>query len=209
MFRFSFMSREEKFFELFEASSRNIVEAAYTLEEMIDKWEDVERKVSEITELEHKGDTFVHQIMELSHRTFVTPFDREDIAILAHSLDDVIDFIQAAAEGMLIYKISHPTEKAKKLAETIVQSAFEIEKAMPKLRHRARLKQVLEQCVEINRLENTADDIYRSAVAELFCDTMSIIEVIKWREIYEQMESATDRCEDVSNVLEGVALKHG
>lgn len=203
------MPHEEKFFELFEAGSRNIVKAAHMLKEMLDKWEDVEKKVSEISELEHEGDTIIHQIMELSHRTFVTPFDREDIALLAHSLDDVIDFIQAAAEGMLMYKISQPTEKARQLAETIVQSAEEIEKAMPKLRHRARLKLVLEQCVEINRLENTADDIYRSAIAELFCDSMPILEVVKWREIYEQMESATDRCEDVSDVLEGVALKHG
>lgn len=208
MFRFSFMPREEKFFELFEAGAQNMVKAAQKLKDLVDTWEDVKEKLGEITELEHEGDTITHQIMEQLHRTFVTPFDREDIALLAHSLDDVTDFIQGAAEAMLIYRVSHPTEKAKKLAETIVQSAVEIEKAIPKLRHRTQLKQVLEQCVEINRLENVADDVYRSAVGELFTDTTDLAEVIKWREIYEQMESATDRCEDVSNVLEGVALKH-
>jgi len=209
MFKFPFIPREEKFFELFEEGAHNAVKAAQKLKELVDTWKNVEGRVSEITELEHEGDRITHQIMEQLHRTFVTPFDREDIALLAHSLDDVTDFIHAASDAMLIYKIDRPSQRAKELADIIVQAAAEVERALPQLRHRAQLKQVLERCVEINRLENMADRVFRSAVGELFDDSTDIAHVIKWREIYEHMESATDRCEDVANVLEGVALKHG
>jgi len=142
------------------------------------------------------------------HRTFVTPFDREDIALLANTLDDVTDFIHAASDAMFLYKVDSPSQRAKELADIIVQGATEVAGAMPRLRRRADLKQVLGHCVEINRLENAADRVFRSAMAELFEDSTDMAHVIKWREIYEHMESATDRCEDVANVLEGVALKH-
>lgn len=209
MFKFPFLPREEKFFELFEESVHNAVKTAQSLKKLLDTWQNVDIMISEITELEHEGDRITHQIMKELNRTFVTPFDREDIASLAHSLDDITDFIHAAADAMLIYKIAQPTKRAKELAETIVQAAAEIERAVPQLRHRAQLKQVMEQCVEINRLENVADKVFRAAMAELFDDSKDIAHVIKWREIYEHMESATDRCEDVANVLEGVAIKHG
>ncbi len=208
MFKFPFIPREEKFFDLFEEGAQNMVKAAQGLKEMVDTWEDVEGKVGEITELEHHGDTITHQIMAQLHRTFVTPFDREDIALLAHSLDDVTDFIHAAADAMLIYKIDPPSQRAKELADIIVQAAVEVGRAMPELRNRAGLRQILTRCVEINRLENMADRVFRSAMGELFNDSSDIAQVIKWREVYEHMESATDRCEDVANVLEGVALKH-
>ena len=209
MFKFPFIPREEKFFDFFEQSAQNMVKAAQGLKKMVDTWEHVEGMVGEITELEHQGDIITHQIMAQLHRTFVTPFDREDIALLAHVLDDVTDFIHAAADAMLLYKIDQPSQRAKELADIIVQGAIEVEKAMPRLRrHGAELKQVLGHCVEINRLENMADRVFRSAMAELFDDSTDIAHIIKWREIYEHMESATDRCEDVANVLEGVALKH-
>ncbi len=185
-----------------------MVKAAQVLKELVYNWEDVKKSVDELTDLEHEGDTITHQIMEQLHRTFVTPFDREDIATLAHTLDDVIDFIYAAATRMLIYKIDHPTPRAKELADIIVQATAEVKEAIPQLRNRAELKKVLPRCVEIHRLENVADALYRSAVTELFDETTDMAQVIKWREIYEHMESATDRCEDVSNVLEGVALKY-
>ncbi len=208
MFRFPFIPREHKFFDLFEKGAHNMVKTARVLKEMVDTWENVKKSVDEITDLEHEGDTITHQIMAQLNRTFVTPFDREDIAMLAHTLDDVTDFIFAAATRMLIYKIDHSTSRAKELADIIVQAALEVEKAIPQLRHRAELEKILPRCVEINRLENAADEVFRSALAELFDDTTDIALVIKWREIYEHMESATDRCEDVSNVLEGVALKY-
>jgi len=202
------MPREEKFFELFEESAQNMVKTAQKLKQLVDAWEQVEGTVSEITELEHAGDTITHQIMEQLNRTFVTPFDREDMALLAHSLDDVTDFIHAAADAMYLYNVDRPGQSAKELSDIIVQAATEVERAMPQLRRRADLRQILERCVEINRLENMADRVFRSAMAELFTNTKDIAEIIKWREIYEDMEGATDRCEDVANVLEGVALKH-
>jgi predicted phosphate transport protein (TIGR00153 family) len=203
-----FIPREEKFFDLFQESARNMVEAAQSLKEMIDSWEHVEGKVAEITELEHKGDTITHEIMSRSHRTFVTPFDREDIVQLAHVLDDVTDFIHAAADAMLLYKVDRPGPRAQELADIIVQATEEVEKVLPQLRKRIVLSSVLKRCVEINRLENLADRVYRSAIAELFDDSTDMAHIIKWREIYSHMESATDRCEDVADVLEGVAIKH-
>ena len=206
--RFPFIPREEKFFDLFQESAQNAVKAAQVLKEMVDTWKNIEGRVGEITELEHNGDTITHQIMAQLHRTFVTPFDREDIALLAHTLDDITDFIHAAADAMLLYNVDRPGQRAKELADIIVQAASEVEKVMPQLQKRIVLSQVLKQCVEINRLENVADRVFRAAMAELFDDSTDIAQVIKWREIYEHMESATDRCEDVADVLEGVALKH-
>jgi hypothetical protein len=206
--RFPFIPREEVFFPLFEESARNMVKAARCLKELVDNWQDVEQKVNEITELEHQGDTITHKIAAQLHRTFVTPFDREDIAQLAHTLDDVTDFIHAASDAMLLYKVDPPGQRVKELAGIIVQGATEIARAMPQLRHRSELKQILKRCVELNRVENAADRVYRSALAELFADSTDIAHIIKWREIYEHMESATDRCEDVANVLEGVAVKN-
>ena len=206
---FRLFPREDKFFSLFELSAQNAVKTAQALKILVDNWENVGEKVAEITELEHEGDAITHQIMAQLNRSFLTPFDREDIALLAHSLDDVTDFIQAAADSMLIYKVETPGRRARELADVIVQITSVVEKAVPQLRkHHAELKQILNLCVEINRLENAADTIYRAALAELFDDTTDIAELIKWREIYEQMESATDRCEDVADVIEGVALKH-
>ncbi len=208
MFRFPFVPREEKFFDLFEGSARNIVKAAQGLKDMLDNWGDIGIKVAEITEFEHEGDSITHQIMALLHRTFVTPFDREDIALLAHTMDDITDFIHAAADALYIYKIDAPIPRAQELADIIVQAANEVQKAVPMLRRRSDLKKALEHCVELNRLENMADKVYRSALGELFEDTKDTVHIIKWREVYEHMESATDRCEDVANVIEGVALKH-
>jgi predicted phosphate transport protein (TIGR00153 family) len=206
--RFPFIPREEGFFDLFEEGARNVVKAAQCLKELVDNWQDVEQKVNEITELEHQGDTITHKIAAQLHRTFVTPFDREDIADLAHTMDDVIDFIHAASDAMLLYKVDRPGERARELADIILEGATEIERAMPQLRRRSELKHILKRCVELNRVENMADRVYRSALAELFADSTDIAHIIKWREIFAHMESATDRCEDVANVLEGVAVKN-
>ena len=206
--RFPFMPREQKFFDLFENSTKNIVKGAQALKEMIDTWQFLDSRMAEITELEHDGDTITHQIISLLHRTFVTPFDREDIALLAHTMDDVMDFIHSTADAMFIYKISKPTNRAQELSDVIVQAAVELEKAVSCLRNKSEFKRMLEICVEINRLENAADRIYRAAIGELFDNTADMAQVIKWREIYEHMETATDRCEDVADALEGVALKN-
>jgi uncharacterized protein len=208
MVRLSIMPREQKFFDLFEESAKNITKAARELKEMMDTWQFIDSRVAEITELEHEGDTITHQVISLLHRTFVTPFDREDIALLAHTMDDIIDFVHATADAMFIYKIVSPTQRAKELADIIVKAAEEVEKAVHGLRRKSEFKQILERCVEINRLENMADRVYRAAIGELFENTSDIAQIIKWREIYEHMESATDRAEDVADALEGVALKN-
>jgi len=208
MVRLPFIPKEQKFFDLFEESAQNIVRASQALKEMVDSWQFIDSRVAEITEMEHQGDTIAHQIISLLHRTFVTPFDREDIAQLVHTMDDIIDFIHAAADAMFIYKVDSPTVRCRELADIIVQGTVEVEKAIHGLRRRSELKMIMERCVEINRLENMADRVYRAGMAELFDDTTEIAQLIKWREIYEHMEAATDRCEDVANVLEGVALKH-
>ncbi|MBI4289287.1 MAG: DUF47 domain-containing protein [Chloroflexi bacterium] len=206
--RFSFIPRERKFFDLFEEDARNAAKAAQLLDDLVNHWENIEFKVSQINDVEHEGDEITHRIMAELHSTFVTPLDREDIAALANAIDDVVDLIQAAADAMLVYKIQAPTHRAKELAAIIVQGADELARALPDLRRPGDLKEVLTHCVELNRLENAADRVHRSALGELFTDRTEVTDIIKWREIYNHLESATDRAEDVANVLEGVALKH-
>jgi predicted phosphate transport protein (TIGR00153 family) len=201
------MPREEKFFDLIEAGAANAVRTAEALKDLVDDWRDVPEKVMKIADLEHAGDSVTHQIIAMLHRSFVTPFDREDIALLAHSLDDVTDFIHSAADYMVLYKVGLPGPRVRVLADIIVAATKEMAIAAPKLRKTATMKKVLENCIEINRLENLADQEYRAALVELF-EEHEMADVIKWREIYEAMESATDRCEDVANVFEGVALKN-
>lgn len=205
---FSIMPREPKFFDLFEKSVANVAKAAKELADFLEDYTNVPLKVARITELEHEGDGITHQIMEQLHRTFVTPLDREDIALLTERLDDVMDFIEDAANAMLLYRIEQPTTRAREMAAILVAMTSELVVAVPLLRNRSKMKGMLEHCVEINRLENEADAIVRHALAELFDDT-PIADVIKWREIYEHLETAADKGEDVANVLEGVVLKHG
>ena len=206
--KFSIMPREPKFFDLFEKSVANVAKAAKELADFLEDYTNVPLKVARITELEHEGDAITHQIMEQLHRTFVTPLDREDIALLTERLDDVMDFIEDAANAMLLYRIEQPTTRAREMAAILVTMTSELVVAVPLLRNHSKMKEILEHCVEINRLENEADAILRHALAELFDDT-PIADVIKWREIYEHLETAVDRGEDVANVLEGVVLKHG
>jgi len=206
--RLNIIPRETKFYDLFEKSAGNLVVAAGKLADLFDNYEDVEAKVALMKDLEHEGDSITHEIMQSLHRTFVTPIDREDIARLANTMDDVMDFIEAAARTAMLYRIAQPTDRARQLVSIILKVTYRLNEVMPLLRRRDRFKQVLEQCVEINRLENEADDVHHAALAELFDNTRDVREIIKWREIYEHMESATDRGEDVANVLEAVVLKH-
>jgi predicted phosphate transport protein (TIGR00153 family) len=208
MVKLSFIPHEPKFYELFEQGAQSMVQAALKFKELVYNWNKSEALVAEITEIEHQSDTITHQIMAHLHKTFVTPFDREDISKLSGSIDDVTDFIQAAADAMLVYKIDQPGNKAKDLADIIVEAAQEVQKAVNQLKNRKEVKQMLAICVEINRLENMADRIYRGALGELFDGTTNLSDVIKWREIYEHMETATDRCEDVADVIEGIILKN-
>jgi predicted phosphate transport protein (TIGR00153 family) len=208
LFKLSLIPKEKKFFALFEQGTQNAVKIAQQLKDMVYIWENVKERVWVINDLEHQGDAITHQIFEQLHRSVITPFDREDIALLAHSLDDVTDFIHAAADAMLLYKVERPTNRAKELVDIVVQAVAEVERAVSEIHDRIGRKQLLKRCVEINRLENMGDSVYRSAMAELFDDSGDFAGLIKWREIYKHMESVIDRCEDIANILEGVAIKY-
>ena len=208
MFKLSLIPREKKFFVLFEQSAQNAVKITHQLKDMVYIWENVKERVGVITDLEHQGDAITHQIFEQLHRSVITPLDREDIAMLAHSLDDVTDFIHAAADAMLLYKVERPSYRAKELTDIAVQVVTEVEKAVSEIHNRVGRNDLLKRCIEINRLENIGDSVYRSAMAELFDNSADIASVIKWREIYNHMECAIDRCEGIANILEGVSLKY-
>ena len=198
-----------EFYDLFEQETANLVNAAEKLVDLFENYENVEEKAKELKELEHRGDVITHEIIARLHRTFVTPIDREDITLLIQRLDDVMDFIEAAGRTAFLYRIVQPTERARELARIVVKMAYKLNEVIPRLRHRDQFPWILKQCVEINTLENEADDVQHAALAELFevCH-LDACEVIKWREIYEHLENATDRGEDVANVLEGIVLKH-
>jgi len=207
--KFFMPPRDMGFYDLFEQETANLVTAAEKLVDLFDNYENVEAKAKELKELEHRGDVITHEIIARLHRTFVTPIDREDITLLVHSLDDVMDFIEAAGRTAYLYNIAQPTERARELARIVVKMARKLNEVVPHLRRRDQFPWILKQCVEINTLENEADDVQHAALAELFevCH-LDACEVIKWREIYEHLENATDRGEDVANVLEGIVLKH-
>jgi Phosphate transport regulator (distant homolog of PhoU) len=193
---------------LFEQDTANLVIAAEKLADLFENYENVEAKAKQLKDLERQGDIITHEIIQRLHRTFITPIDREDIALLANSLDDVMDFIEAAGRTAFLYRVTQPTERARELASVVLRVAYKLNEVLPRLRHRDQFEQILEQCVEINSLENEADDVHHAALAELFLDCKDPCEIIKWREIYQHMEDATDRGEDVANVLEGIVLKH-
>ncbi|MBF8267871.1 MAG: putative phosphate transport regulator [Dehalococcoidia bacterium] len=207
--KLSFLPREDKFFTLLQQSASNLTVTAAKLRDLMESYENVGEKVAEIKRLEEAGDNLIHTIMKSLHLTFITPLDREDIALLGERLDDVVDSIEEVARNMLEYRIERPTEKAKEMARIILGCAETLEKAMGLLHHRgAKLKDLLPLTVEVNRLENEADQITSQAIGELFNNGIPPIEVIKWKEVYDQLENATDRCEDIANVLEGIVLKN-
>lgn len=203
-----FLPREEKFYNLFEAGVKKVVEGAVQLEEMISNFTDVPLKAKQIKDIEHEGDVITHSTIELLNLTFVTPLDREDIHNLITSLDDVLDYIEACAERLNLFKVGKTTDEARMLAGVLVKSVREVEQAVFKLRRLKGADSVIKNCLEIDRLENEGDYICRAAVAKLFEPHNDPLEVIKWKEIYETIENAIDRCEDVANVLEGIVLKN-
>ncbi|MBI3596907.1 MAG: DUF47 domain-containing protein [Nitrospirae bacterium] len=202
---FRLIPREEKFFEMFEAAAQNIHRGAHLLKEMMETYRDPEKQAEAILQVEHQGDTITHDIVHKLNQTFITPIDREDIYALSSALDDVLDLIEAVSDRMIMYKIKTPTETARRLADVIFKSAEEIVKGVGLLKAVGNVKPY---CIEINRLENEADRISRDAVAALFDNERDPIMILKWKEIYEHLEEATDRCEDVANILENVVLKN-
>ncbi|HZT06391.1 MAG TPA: DUF47 family protein [Chloroflexota bacterium] len=207
MFKLRLLPRDTRFFDLFEASSVNMVEAAQKLLEMVEKFDRLDERARELKDLEHRGDSFTHQIINDLHRTFIPPLEREDIVALAESMDDVVDAIEEAASRMVLYRVQRVPTTAKELAHLDLQVAEEINRTIPLLRRKEDMPRIIPATHEINRLENEADDAVRRGLTELFEGESDVRTVIKWREIYEFLEAATDRGEDVANVLEGVVLK--
>jgi len=205
---FRIIPRDQEFFVLFEKASANIVEGAERLKELLEQFDNLKDRVRSIEEVEHKGDSLTHEIIKKLNTSFVTPIDREDILALASSLDDVIDLIDAAATRLLLYKVTESTPHARELGFLILKSVQELQRGIIHLPLSKGRDHVYEHCVEVNSLENEADRVCRDAIAWLFENEKDPVYILKWKEIYETLETATDRCEDAANVLEGVALKN-
>ena len=202
---FNLIPKEVRFFDYFDQQSANILEAARLLHELTHDFRDARAKTHEIKEVEHRGDLVTHEIVKKLNTTFITPLDREDIHDLATRLDDVLDYIEAAAERLVVYRIKEPTSACRAMADVIVQITQATDRTIKCLRTMD--PGFHEHAVEVNRLENSADNLLRDSLAALFDEQGDPIEVIKWKEIYETMEIVTDRCEDVANVIEGIILK--
>jgi predicted phosphate transport protein (TIGR00153 family) len=203
---FRLIPREERFYNDFQALADELKRGARLLEEMLapdhPKWDTAD----EIKEVEHKCDFLTHEIIQRLNRTFVTPLDREDIHALARSLDDVMDAIDAAATLVRLYRLDNVRFGARELAQIVTTSTQQVRLALEALEQN---KGLITHAVEINRLENEADRVHQQAVSRLFDDERDPLVVIKWKETLDLLEDATDRCEDVANVLEGVMVKHG
>lgn len=196
--------RDTKFYDMFTEMAENLISGAQLVSDLLGDYRDVENRVRQLKEIEKHGDDMTHAVITKLNQTFITPFDREDIHHLASTLDDVLDLLNAAGERLVMYKIAVPPPAAHDLAQVVVRQAQEISSAVTKL---DKQDNVLDRCVEINRLENEADDIARRAIGRLFETETDPITLIKFKELYEVLETATDKAEDVANVLETVVLK--
>ena len=202
---FRLIPRDRKFFDDFVQMAELIDRGAHLLEEMLAPDPPLWDKADEIKEVEHRCDHLTHQVIQHLHKTFVTPLDREDIHALARSLDDVIDAIDDSAAVIRLYQISQVRQDARDLSRIISASTEQVKCAMQALGKREGISAC---AVEINRLENEADRAHQAAVRRLFDQERDPIQIIKWKEILDFLEIATDRCEDVANLLEGVVVKH-
>lgn len=200
--------KEIDFFEIFDTAAVNLTKAAALLVALMENFTDIERKTKEIYEVEQEGDILTHDIMKKLNKTFITPIDREDLHALASRLDDVLDLIWGATDRMSVFKLNESTAEATAMAKNLLMTAEVIHKAIHKLKEK-NYSHMQEHCIEINRLENRMDRDFRDALAKLFEDFKdNPVLIIKWKEIYEHLEDASDKCEDVANVLETIVLKH-
>jgi predicted phosphate transport protein (TIGR00153 family) len=207
--KFNLLPRDEKFFVMLQGSATQINDASSKLLNLMNNFDNLESQVAAIKVCEESGDQQIHDIMAALHKTFVAPMDHEDIATLAGRLDDVLDAIEEIARTMMEYKITQPTPYAIEMANIIAKCGKEIELAIGLLHFKgSRLKEILPYTVELNSLENQGDQITSRAIGELFSNETDPIVVIKWRDIYHYLEQATDRAEDVANVLEAIVLKN-
>ena len=204
---FGLIPKEEKFFQMFKEMTANTIKGAELLKEMVDDFDDPAGSQRRIKDAEHKGDSLTHGIIKMLNRSFITPFDREDIYSLSSKLDDIMDLIDASSQRLVMYNVEKPTPEAKQLAFIILKSCQALDKAVALLG--GKLEPIAEYCVEVNALENEADRVCREAISRLFDEEKDPIQLIKWKEIYETLERATDKCEDAANILESVVVKNG
>ena len=206
---FTLLPRDTSFFDLFDQLAGKVLDAARALEEMLERWDRLEMRVREMKDLEHECDAITHRTFDKLNLTFITPLEREDIHELASRLDDIVDHIDSTASRLVIYGVKKPTDEAKLLAQVLTRTCIEVQKAVAGLRNLKDPALLSRISVEINRLENESDDILRLALKRLFeRQNGDVLEVIKLKEIYEKLESAVDRCEDVANVIQAVVLRH-
>jgi uncharacterized protein Yka (UPF0111/DUF47 family) len=208
---FQILPAEPRFYDWFEKSADNLLEAARLLRETVaalGRGEDLTDHVKRITEAEHRGDFIVHEIFDLLRSTFITPLDPGQIREIASALDDVVDRIEAAGDALLIYKIDHCTPEASRLADIVYACAEQISAAMPLLREKRRLPEVRERMIEINRLENDADSVLRAGLVRLVDQPEKVFDFVRWKEVLGLLEEATDRAEDLADVLNGIVLQN-
>ncbi len=195
------------FFDLFERSANNVLEGARLMEAFVAETPLKPESLKKIEDAEHVGDQITHDTFETLNKTFITPFDREDIHALISKLDDILDLIYGAANRMMLFKVI-PSANMKAVIAILTHAVEETAKAVLRLRNMKKPEMILAQCIEINRLENEADDVLRKGISELFDSEKDAISIIKQKEILETLEHATDRCEDVANVIESIILKN-
>lgn len=199
--------KEVDFFETFDRASDNLIHASARLIRLFTQFDRIDERRNEIYELEQAGDTITHEIMRQLNSTFLTPIDREDIYSLASRLDDVLDLIWAATDRVVLYKIQEPLENAVELSNCLQNCTVAVKKAIGYLKAKE-YSFVQELCIEINRLENEGDGIFRRALSQLFQSGYSPVFVIQWKEILENLVHATDRCEEIADILEGIVIKY-
>jgi hypothetical protein len=203
---FGLIPKDEKFFVMFKEMTVTIIEGAQLLKDMMDRFENPALSQKMIKDVEHKADQLTHDIIKKLNKSFVTPLDREDIYALSAALDDILDLIDASAQRIVMYNVENTTPEAKELAFLILKSCQTIDKAVALLG--GKHEPIAEYCVEVNALENEADRVCREAISRLFDEEKDPIQLIKWKEIYETLERATDKCEDAANILESVVVKN-
>lgn len=206
MFRIT--AKEEIFFQLFENTAEDICNAAELMEDLMVNYVNVEDKINAIEEIEHKCDGHVHKVLEQLNRSFITPIDREDIYYIAKELDNITDSIEATAHRFLMFHIKETRDEAKLLATMVKQCAEALKRVMQEMKRMKTSKTLNSMIIEVNRIEDEGDRVFRRAISNLFADEPNPLEVIKWKEIYEFMENTLDACEDVANIVEGVVMKH-
>jgi len=203
-----FLPREDDFFGLFAQHAALTVEGAKEMQRLVQGGQNTHVLTARIREIEHETDVITHACVERLHKTFITPFDRDDIHRLITRMDDVMDYIESAAVAVMLYELTEMTQPARELADVLVRSTEAVAIAVDGLKNVKHSDVILKACIEVNRLENEGDEILRNALAGLFRGAQDPLLVLKWKEVYEALENATDRCEDVANIIEGVVLEH-